>query len=155
MTDRAEDALETLRKPLPVPTTAIFSRSDGLLDWRSCMVDGPNSENVAVHSSHVGLVSNPLVLAVLTDRLAHIDSAPHVPFSWWICVQRIVFETLSPPRHRLNRCGTRLRPSIPGLPNPRWRTAPSKVLYVLVCVTGSRYQRIVTSVIGRLTPQTH
>ncbi len=88
VTDRAEEALETLRQPLPVPTTAIFSRSDGLLHWRSCTVDGPDTENVAVHSSHVGLVSSPLVLAVLTDRLAHIDSA-HAPFDWRGCVQRL------------------------------------------------------------------
>ncbi len=95
VTDRAEDALETLRKPLPVPTTAIFSRSDGLLHWRSCTVEGSNTENVAVHSSHVGLVSSPLVLAALTDRLAHIDS-PHVPFGWRGCVQRM-FTTSPPP----------------------------------------------------------
>ena len=95
VTDQAEDALETLRKPLPVPATAIFSRSDGLLHWRSCTLDGPNTENVAVHSSHVGLVSNPLVLAALTDRLAHIDS-PHVPFDWRGCVWRM-FTMSSPP----------------------------------------------------------
>ena len=88
VTDRAEEVLETLRKPLPVPTTAIFSRSDGILHWRSCTVDGENTENIAVHSSHVGLVSNPLALAALTDRLAHFDSV-HVPFGWRGCVQRM------------------------------------------------------------------
>lgn len=94
VTDRAEEVLETLRKPLPVPTTAIFSRTDGILHWRSCAVDGPDTENVAVPSSHIGLVSNPLALAALTDRLAHTDSA-HVPFGWRGCVQRMF--TMSSP----------------------------------------------------------
>ena len=94
VTDRAEEFLATLREPLPVPTTAIYSRSDGLLHWRSCAVEGPDTENVAVPSSHVGLVSNPLALAALTDRLAHIDS-PHVTFGWRGCVQRM-FATPSP-----------------------------------------------------------
>ena len=35
----------------------------------------------AVPSSHVGLVSNPLVLAAVTDRLAQDPAAPE-PFSW-------------------------------------------------------------------------
>jgi pimeloyl-ACP methyl ester carboxylesterase len=85
----AGETLEMLRRPLPVPTTAIFSRSDGLLHWHSCAVDGADAENVAVHNSHVGLVSSPLVLAALTDRLAHIDSASCVPFSWRGCLQRM------------------------------------------------------------------
>jgi len=88
VTDRAEQVLETLREPLPVPTTAIFSRTDGILHWRSCTVDGDNTENVAVHSSHVGLVSNPLALDALTDRIAHIDSGQG-PFGWRGCVQRM------------------------------------------------------------------
>ncbi len=88
VTDRAEEVLETLRKPLPVPTTAIFSRTDGILHWRSCAVDGEHAENVAVPSSHVGLVSNPLALAALTDRIAHIDSGPGA-FGWRGCIQRM------------------------------------------------------------------
>jgi len=95
VSDRAEDVLDALRQPLPVPTTAIFSRSDGLLHWRSCVVEGAQTENVAVPSSHVGLVSNPLALAVLADRLAHVDSA-HVPFGWRACVRQM-FEA-SPSR---------------------------------------------------------
>jgi len=96
VSEGALDTLERLRQPLPVPTTAIFSRSDGLLHWSSCTVDGPDTENIAVHSSHVGLVSSPLVLAALTDRLAHIDSASHAPFSWRGCVRRIFVETPAP-----------------------------------------------------------
>lgn len=95
VTDRAEEVLETLRKPLPVPTTAIFSRSDGILHRRSCAVDGENTENIAVHSSHVGLVSNPLALAALTDRLAHVDSV-HIPFGWRGCVERMFTMSSAP-----------------------------------------------------------
>ncbi|MEA3216891.1 MAG: hypothetical protein QOJ19_3047 [Acidimicrobiia bacterium] len=57
--------------PLPVPTTAIYSRTDGIVDWRSCIeAPGDRRENVEVHSSHAGLVHHPAVLLVILDRLA-------------------------------------------------------------------------------------
>jgi len=37
ISEGVEDTLEKLRQPLPVPTTAIFSHSDGLLHWRGCV----------------------------------------------------------------------------------------------------------------------
>jgi pimeloyl-ACP methyl ester carboxylesterase len=57
--------------PLPVPTTAIYSRTDGIVDWRSCIeASGDQRENVEVRSSHAGLLHHPAVLAVILDRLA-------------------------------------------------------------------------------------
>ena len=41
-------------------------------------------------SSHVGLVSNPLALAVLADRLAQDPEAPE-PFDWTRCLKRFTF----------------------------------------------------------------
>jgi len=90
LSDRAHEILELLRSSLPVPCTAIFSRTDGILHWRSCTVDGPDAENVPVLSSHIGLVSNPLALAVLTDRLS-IAGAEHMAFSWRRCLHQTVF----------------------------------------------------------------
>ncbi|HYO86568.1 MAG TPA: alpha/beta hydrolase [Dermatophilaceae bacterium] len=56
---------------LPFPTTAVHSRSDGVYDWRRCLQpEGPQAENVEIFSSHVGMSSNPLVLRVITNRLA-------------------------------------------------------------------------------------
>ena len=57
--------------PLPVPSTAVYSRWDGVVDWRACRQQpGPRSENVAVHASHLGMGHDPAVLWVVADRLA-------------------------------------------------------------------------------------
>ncbi len=57
--------------PLPVPSTSVYSRWDGIVDWRACLQDeGPRSENVAVHASHLGMGHDPAVLWVVADRLA-------------------------------------------------------------------------------------
>jgi hypothetical protein len=62
---------ERLSRPIPVPTTAIYSRLDGVVPWQACLnTPGPHRENVAVYSSHLGLGHNPAVLWVIADRLA-------------------------------------------------------------------------------------
>ncbi|MET0540503.1 MAG: alpha/beta fold hydrolase [Variovorax sp.] len=55
----------------PVPTTSIFSRTDGVVSWR-CSVEqpGPAAENIEVLASHLGLGAHPAVLYALADRLA-------------------------------------------------------------------------------------
>jgi pimeloyl-ACP methyl ester carboxylesterase len=65
---------ELSRQPVPVPTTAIYTKGDGIVPWRTCM-DGPDrlagdAENVRVIGSHVGLGHNPQVLSIIADRLA-------------------------------------------------------------------------------------
>lgn len=56
---------------LSVPSTAIFSRGDGVVAWQTCMEKaGPTSENIAVYGSHCGLGHNPAVLYAIADRLA-------------------------------------------------------------------------------------
>ena len=61
----------SLARPLPVPSTAVYSRWDGVVDWRACrQKPGPRSENVAVRSSHLGMGHDPAVLWVVADRLA-------------------------------------------------------------------------------------
>jgi pimeloyl-ACP methyl ester carboxylesterase len=60
-----------LRTPLPVPTTSIYSRSDGIVAWRSCLEEaGPERENVEVRCSHTGMGFRAEVLEVIADRLA-------------------------------------------------------------------------------------
>jgi pimeloyl-ACP methyl ester carboxylesterase len=57
--------------PLRVPVTAVYTRSDGVVPWRSCLVPaGRRRENVEVRGSHSGLAHNPMVLHLLADRLA-------------------------------------------------------------------------------------
>jgi pimeloyl-ACP methyl ester carboxylesterase len=73
---------ERLRQPLPVPTTSVFSRSDGIVAWRSCLEEpGPERENVEVRSSHCGMGHHAAALLVIADRLAQPVGAwrPFVP----------------------------------------------------------------------------
>lgn len=60
------------RKPaLEVPSTAIYSRTDGVVKWYMCIERaGDLRENIEVRSSHVGLGWNPAVLVAIADRLA-------------------------------------------------------------------------------------
>jgi pimeloyl-ACP methyl ester carboxylesterase len=61
----------SLARPLTVPSTAVYSRWDGVVDWRACRQEpGPTSENIAVRSSHLGMGHDPAVLWVVADRLA-------------------------------------------------------------------------------------
>ena len=57
---------------LPVPTTSIFSRADGVVNWHTCLLrPSAAAENVEVYlASHVGLGVNPAVLWAVADRLA-------------------------------------------------------------------------------------
>lgn len=57
-------------EPVPVPSTAIFTRSDGIVPWRACVdtVGGPH-ETIEVTGSHCGLGHHPAVLWVVADRL--------------------------------------------------------------------------------------
>ncbi len=57
--------------PLPVPSTSIFSRSDGIVPWRACLdtIGGPH-ETLEVTGSHCGLGHHPAALWAIADRLA-------------------------------------------------------------------------------------
>ena len=62
---------EQMRIAPPVPTTSIYSRSDGIVSWRCSLNEaGPNVENIEVLASHLGLGVNPSVLYAVADRLA-------------------------------------------------------------------------------------
>ena len=55
----------------PVPTTAIYSKGDGVVAWQNCMdVPGERVENIEVRGSHCGLGMNAAVLYAVADRLA-------------------------------------------------------------------------------------
>jgi pimeloyl-ACP methyl ester carboxylesterase len=60
-----------LREPPPVPTTSVFTRSDGVVAWRACVQEhGPGRESIEVRASHIGLAYSPAVLWAIADRLA-------------------------------------------------------------------------------------
>lgn len=63
-----------LQTPPPVPTSSIYSRSDGIVAWQ-CSVEaaGPLSESIEVAASHAGLGVNPFALFAVADRLAQAE----------------------------------------------------------------------------------
>lgn len=69
-------------KPLPMPSTAIYSRSDGVTAWQNCIANTDHqSENVEVQSSHFGMVMNANVFQIVADRLSQAEDgwAPYLP----------------------------------------------------------------------------
>jgi pimeloyl-ACP methyl ester carboxylesterase len=59
-----------LRSTPPVPTTSIYSRTDGVVAWQcSLNEESPQAENIEVHASHIGMGMNPLALYAIADRL--------------------------------------------------------------------------------------
>ncbi|MFB9262110.1 esterase/lipase family protein [Bradyrhizobium erythrophlei] len=57
---------------MPVPATSIYSRTDGIVNWRTSLLrPSATAENIEVHfASHIGLGVNPAALWAVADRLA-------------------------------------------------------------------------------------
>jgi pimeloyl-ACP methyl ester carboxylesterase len=78
--ERLEDIdladIKALAGDLPVPTTSIYSRTDGIVNWRTSLLrPSATAENIEVHlASHIGLVVNPAVLWAIADRLAQPEA---------------------------------------------------------------------------------
>jgi len=69
----------------PVPVTAIFSKTDAIVPWRSAVEDaGPRRESIEVRGSHLGLGHNPAVIVAVADRLAQPEDGwrPFTPAPW-------------------------------------------------------------------------
>jgi pimeloyl-ACP methyl ester carboxylesterase len=95
--------LEGDRGPLPMPSTSIYSRYDGIVHWQTCLESpGARAENIAVHASHLGLGHHPAVLYAVADRLAQADGAWR-PFRAPLAL-RPLFP--APDRPRPGRAGT-------------------------------------------------
>jgi triacylglycerol lipase len=62
---------EALERPFPpgVPWTAIYSRTDGIVDWHAC-VDAHATECVEVRASHCGMALNAAVYREIARVLA-------------------------------------------------------------------------------------
>lgn len=75
---RAEDTVDPtfykdIPKAAPVPTTAIFTKQDGIVPWANCLEKKKSKihQNIEVIGSHMGLGFNPLVLEIIKDRLLY------------------------------------------------------------------------------------
>ena len=66
--------LNHLKAAPPVPTTSIFSRTDGVVAWPlSLQRESSIAENIEVVASHIGLGMNPIALYAVADRLAQAE----------------------------------------------------------------------------------
>ncbi len=67
------DLLSNLSAPAPVPTTAIYTKEDGVVSWKVCMETRETDihQNIQVRGSHIGLGVNPFVLEIITNRLQY------------------------------------------------------------------------------------
>jgi pimeloyl-ACP methyl ester carboxylesterase len=62
--------------PPPQPTTSIFSKQDGIVDWEASINPKTSrSENIEVSSSHLGMLVNPLSMLAVLDRLAQPEGS--------------------------------------------------------------------------------
>ena len=69
-----DDALASRLQTAPdVPTTAIYSRSDGVVAWQACIQAGncKHVDNIEIEGSHVGMGWNPRVLSIIARKLGN------------------------------------------------------------------------------------
>jgi triacylglycerol lipase len=65
------EAVNALASPFPtcVREAAIYTKSDGIVDWHSCINNDPRTD-YEVSGTHVGLAFNPTVYSILARHLA-------------------------------------------------------------------------------------
>jgi len=62
---------EQIGLPIPVPSTAVYSRRDGIVSWRACVEpESSHHQNVEVRCAHFGFGVDPATLWLIADRLA-------------------------------------------------------------------------------------
>ena len=57
--------------------TAIYTRHDGIVDWRYCMTGDPEID-FEVPGTHVGMAFNPLAYTIVAERLAKAQSSERI-----------------------------------------------------------------------------
>ena len=81
----------------PVPTTSIYTRTDGVVHWRGSIQEDDHGqcENIEVLASHCGLGVNPSAVYAIADRLAQ-------PLGEWTPFRARGLAALVFPRRRLH-----------------------------------------------------
>lgn len=85
VSDVDPDFLAALPEPPPVPSTAVFSKFDGIVSWKVCMEkESPKTQNIEVLCSHTGYGLSAPIMMILADRLAQ-QSGTWNPFAPKLC----------------------------------------------------------------------
>jgi PGAP1-like protein len=65
--------MENIAGPAPVPTTALYSKDDGIVPWEACMepIEDELHQNIEIKGTHLGLGFNPAVWTIVEDRLKY------------------------------------------------------------------------------------
>jgi triacylglycerol lipase len=68
--------VDSLRREVPdeMIQTAIYTKHDGVVDWRYCMTKNPKVD-FEVPGTHVGMAFNPLAYTIIGERLATAHSS--------------------------------------------------------------------------------
>jgi pimeloyl-ACP methyl ester carboxylesterase len=80
-----DEMILRIRQAVPVPSTAIYSRMDGIVAWETCVEEAlcDTNENIEVLGSHSGMGFNVHALYVIADRLAQPRGAWRKMASAW------------------------------------------------------------------------
>jgi esterase/lipase len=67
-----ESFFNDLPLPAPVPTTAIYSKKDGIVPWESCMeqIEDATHQNIEVTSSHLGMGTNKDIMHIIAHKIS-------------------------------------------------------------------------------------
>lgn len=67
----AAASIDQLNEPPNVPVTAIYTRSDGIVAWESCVeVEGGERESIEIRGPHGTMVRNAAAWRIIAERLA-------------------------------------------------------------------------------------
>jgi triacylglycerol lipase len=75
--DCARGSFEESRLPVPpeVGFVAVYSRRDGIVDWRACI--DPIATAVEVRSTHLGMVFDPSSITTIVRAVADVGDVLH------------------------------------------------------------------------------
>lgn len=65
--------IASLVDPAPVPTTAVYSKEDGIVPWKVCLeqMEDDLHQNVEIKGAHTALANNASTLLLVADRLRY------------------------------------------------------------------------------------
>jgi triacylglycerol lipase len=71
--------VDSLKRDIPdsMVETAIYTRDDGIVDWRYCRTRNPEVD-FEVPGTHIGMAFNPSAYAIVAERLAKAQSSARV-----------------------------------------------------------------------------